>query len=206
MLVGRARQGDATLTPETAIRTTWLAWWVSWLAAAAWSDRAVKRPPTRHQIVYRLLAVPGAVLLFGMYRHDLQVERILWRTPIALAWAMVAVVLAGLLFTWWARVHLGRLWSGSITRKADHHVVDTGPYRIVRHPIYTGIIIASLATAGMRGTALAWLGAGVMTTGWVIKARLEEAFLRDQLGTKAYGEYARRVPMLVPHPGRKRSM
>jgi protein-S-isoprenylcysteine O-methyltransferase Ste14 len=118
----------------------------------------------------------------------------------------VAVVLAGLLFTWWARVHLGRLWSSSVTRKADHHVVDTGPYGIVRHPIYTGIILASLATAGMRGTALAWLGAGVMTTGWVIKARLEEEFLRDQLGTETYGEYARRVPMLVPHPGRKRSM
>ena len=113
--------------PETAIRTTWLAWWVSWLAAAAWSDRAVKGPQIRHQIIYRLLAGLGAVLLFGMYRHDLRVEMILWRTPIALAWALVAVVLAGLLFTWWARIHLGRLWSISVTRKADHHVVDTGP-------------------------------------------------------------------------------
>ena len=191
--------------PETAIRTMWLAWWVSWLAAAAWSDRAVKRPQTRHQIIYRLLAGLGAVLLFGMYPHELRVEMILWRTPIALAWAMVAVVLAGLLFTWWARIHLGRLWSISVTRKADHHVVDTGPYGIVRHPIYTGIILASLATAAMRGTALAWLGAGVMTIGWVIKARLEEEFLLEQLGAETYGEYARRVPMLVPLLGRKRS-
>ena len=192
--------------PETAIRTTWLAWWVSWLAAAAWSDRAVKRPQTRHQIIYRLLAGLGAVLLFGMYPHDLRVEMILWRTPFALAWSMVAVVLAGLLFTWWARIHLGRLWSISVTRKADHHVVDTGPYGIVRHPIYSGIILASLATAAMRGTTLAWLGAVVMTTGWVIKARLEEEFLRDQLGAETYGEYARRVPMLVPGPGRKGSL
>jgi len=184
----------------------WLAWWVSWLVAAAWSDRAVKRPPTRHQIIYRLLAGLGAVLLFGMYRHDLRVEMILWRTPIALAWALVAVVLASLLFTWWARIHLGRLWSSGVTRKADHHVVDTGPYGIVRHPIYTGIILASLATAAMRGTTLAWLGACVMTTGWVIKARLEEEFLREQLGAETYGKYARRVPMLVPLPGRKRSL
>jgi len=192
------------VTPETAIRAIWLAWWLSWLAAAAWSDRAVKRPPTRHQIVYRLLAALGAVLLFGMYRHRLGMEMILWRTPIALAWSMAAVVFFGLAFTWWARIHLGRLWSSSVTRKADHHVVDTGPYGIVRHPIYTGIIVASLATAAMRGTALAWLGACVMTTGWVIKARLEEEFLREQLGPQAYGEYARRVPMLVPVPGRKR--
>jgi protein-S-isoprenylcysteine O-methyltransferase Ste14 len=131
---------------------------------------------------------------------------ILWHTPVPLAWALVVVVLAGLLFTWWARIHLGRLWSSSVTRKADHHVVDTGPYGIVRHPIYTGIILASAATAAMSGTVLAWLGACVMTTGWVIKARLEEEFLREQLGAETYGEYARRVPMLAPLPGRRRSL
>ena len=192
------------VTPETTIRATWLVWWLSWLAAAAWSDRAVKRPATRHQIVYRLLAAGGAVLLFGMYRHDLASEILLWRTPITLAWSLVVVVIAGLLFTWWARIHLGRLWSSSVTRKAGHRVVDTGPYGIVRHPIYTGIILASVATAALRGTAFAWLGFCVMTSGWVIKARLEEEFLREQLGAEAYGEYARRVPMLTPFLGRRR--
>jgi protein-S-isoprenylcysteine O-methyltransferase Ste14 len=195
-----------TVTAEAAIQTIWLVWWISWLAAAVWSDRAVKRPPARHQILYRILAGVGAVLLFGMYSHDRRAEMTLWRTPAALAWATVPAVFAGLFFTWWARIHLGRLWSSSVTRKADHHVVDTGPYGIVRHPIYTGIIFASAATAVMRGTALAWLGASVMTAGWVIKARLEERFLRDQLGAEAYGEYARRVPMLVPLTRRRRSL
>ncbi len=194
------------MTPEVTIQTIWLVWWVSWLAAAAWSDRAVKRPSARHQVLYRILAGLGAVLLFGLYRHDRRAEMILWRTPVALAWAMVWAVFAGLLFTWWARIHLGRLWSSSVTRKADHHVVDTGPYGIVRHPIYTGIIFASAATAAMRGTTLAWVGACVMTAGWVIKARLEEEFLRKELGAEAYGEYARRVPMLVPLTRRRRSL
>jgi protein-S-isoprenylcysteine O-methyltransferase Ste14 len=195
-----------TATPEATIRTIWLVWWASWLLAAAWSDRAVKWPATRHQVLYRLLASLGVVLLFGLYPHARRAETSLWRTPIALAWAMVPAVFAGLLFAWWARIHLGRLWSSSVTRKADHHVVDTGPYGIVRHPIYMGIIFASAATAAMRGTALAWLGAGVMTTGWVIKARLEEEFLREELGAETYGEYARRVPMLVPLPRRRRSL
>ena len=190
-------------TPEITTRTMWLVWWLSWLAAAGWSDRAVKRPPNRYQITYRLLVATGAVLLFGMYRHDIQSEMILWRTTAAFAWVLVAVVAAGLLFTWWARIHLGRLWSSSVTRKADHRVIDTGPYGIVRHPIYTGIILASIATAAMRGTAFAWAGFGVMTIGWVIKARLEETFLREQLGAETYDEYARRVPMLVPRPGRR---
>jgi protein-S-isoprenylcysteine O-methyltransferase Ste14 len=186
------------LTPEVAVRIVWFAWWVSWLAAAAWSDRAVKRPPRRSQIVYRVLAAAGVILLFGMYQHDVGVEQILWHTPLAAAWMMFAVACLGLLFTWWARIHLGRLWSSSVGRKAVHRIVDTGPYAVVRHPIYTGITLASLATAAMRGTAAAWLGAGVMTLGWYVKARMEEEFLRAELGIDAYGAYARRVPMLVP--------
>jgi len=184
--------------PEAALRAVWLGWFVSWWAAAAWSDRVVNRPAQRRQIVYRLFAAGGAVLLFGMYRHELRTEMILWRLPAAADWGMVAAAAAGLLFTWWARIHLGRLWSANVSRKADHRVVDTGPYRIVRHPIYTGIIIASIATATLRGTVLSWVGASLMTLGWVVKARMEETFLREELGAAAYDEYARRVPMLAP--------
>ena len=194
------------MTPEAAISTMWLVWWASWLAASAWKDPAVKRPTTPLHLVYRLLAVLGVVFLFGTYPHNREAEMTVWRTPAAFAWAMVSAVIIGLLFAWWARIRLGRLWSSSVSRKADHHVVDTGPYGIVRHPIYTGIIFASAATAAVRGSALAWLGAFMMTAGWVIKARLEEKFLREELGAEAYGQYARRVPMLVPLPRRRRSV
>jgi len=186
------------MIPETAMRAMWLVWWGTWLAAAVWSDRSVKRPGTQHQILYRVLAAVGAALLFGMGRHPRQSELILWRSPDALAWTMVALALGGFLFTWWARIHLGRLWSSNVARKEHHHLIDTGPYGIVRHPIYTGITVASVATATMRGTALAWVGAVVMTLGWYVKARLEERFLREQLGEETYRDYARRVPMLVP--------
>lgn len=186
------------MTPLTAMQGAWFAWWITWMAAAAWSDRATKRPPAWRQIDYRVLAAVGAILLFAPYRHRLASEGILWRLPDAAGWTMVAIALTGFAFTWWARLHLGRLWSSSVTRKADHRVVDTGPYGLVRHPIYTGIILSSTATAILRGTALAWLGAAVMTLGWHIKARLEERFLREQLGADAYDDYARRVPMLVP--------
>ena len=185
-------------TPETVMRVTWFTWWVSWWVAAFWSDRSVKRPAAGSQILYRVLAGSGAILLFGLYRLPSDSELRLWRTPDAVAWAMVPIVVAGLLFTWWARIHLGRLWSSNVARKADHHVVDTGPYGIVRHPIYTGIIVASIATAVLRGTAAAWLGMALLTVSWYIKARMEEGFLREQLGAEQYGEYARRVPMLIP--------
>jgi protein-S-isoprenylcysteine O-methyltransferase Ste14 len=183
---------------ELATRWLWILWWASWLIAALWSDRAAKRPPGGQQFVYRALAVAGYVLLFGAYRHRLSAEWILWRGPAAYDWAMFVAVVAGLAFTWWARLHLGRLWSSSVGRKAEHRVGDTGPYGLVRHPIYTGIIVASLATALLRGTALALLGFIVLTIGWYVKARQEERFLRTELGADEYAAYARRVPMLVP--------
>ena len=185
------------VTAELVMKFVWGVWWILWMAAAVWSDRAVKAPARRHHVLYRVLPAAGVVLLFGAVRSR-SGEATLWRTPDVIAWAMVGVAAAGFVFTWWARIHLGRLWSSGVSRKAEHHIVDTGPYGIVRHPIYTGIILASAATAVQRGTAQAWLGMGLMTLGWYVKARLEERFLRDELGAEAYGAYARRVPMLLP--------
>jgi protein-S-isoprenylcysteine O-methyltransferase Ste14 len=88
-----------------------------------------------------------------------------------------------------------------VQRKADHRVVDTGPYAIVRHPIYTGVIVAMAAVTAQHATAFAIAGMTIMTAGWWIKARLEERFLREQLGFAAYDAYASRVGMLVPFIG-----
>ena len=77
-----------------------------------------------------------------------------------------AVVLAlltipGFLFAWWARLHLGRLWSGTVTRKADHRIVDTGPYAIVRHPIYTGLLASRAGfPPSQAARSSPWRGSG----------------------------------------------
>jgi protein-S-isoprenylcysteine O-methyltransferase Ste14 len=111
---------------------------------------------------------------------------------------MVAVTALSLVFAWWARIYLGRLWSGSITRKEGHHVVDTGPYRFVRHPIYTGIIFAAFATAIVMSTPRVYIGATFVLVGYWMKARIEERFLRTELGADAYDAYAHKTAMLVP--------
>ncbi len=85
-----------------------------------------------------------------------------------------------------------------MTLKPDHHVVDSGPYAIVRHPIYTGILLAALATMAAKGTIPGVLGALLLVVGLWLKARLEENFLRQELGADAYDNYRRRVPMLLP--------
>lgn len=181
--------------PETVNGFVWLAWWASWLLAAFWRDRAAKQPTLGRQIGYRVLAVSGGVLLFDPI---LPLSGRLWSSPSFVQWILVGGSAAGFAFTWWARIHLGRLWSSNVGRKADHHIVDTGPYGIVRHPIYTGITLASITTAALRATIPAWIGMVLMTLGWYVKARLEERFLRQELGADNYNAYAQRVPMLIP--------
>jgi len=180
------------VSPLRGMIVLWVVWFVTWWAAAAWSDRAVKSPGAGPQLLYTLLTIAGGVLLFGVF----PVER-WWRLPPAAGWGTVVLAGAGFAFAWWARIHLGRFWARSVSRKADHRVVDTGPYALVRHPIYTGIILATIATAALKATAFAWAGMLVMTLGWYVKARLEERFLKGELGN-AYAAYAARVPMLVP--------
>jgi protein-S-isoprenylcysteine O-methyltransferase Ste14 len=89
------------------------------------------------------------------------------------------------------------LWSSTTTRKEGHRVVDSGPYALVRHPIYTGLSAAVVATALATATPLALAGGALMIYGLWRKAAHEEPFLSRELGA-AYDDYRRRVPMLVP--------
>jgi protein-S-isoprenylcysteine O-methyltransferase Ste14 len=82
--------------------------------------------------------------------------------------------------------------------EAGHHVVDTGPYRLVRHPIYSGLIFAAFSTAIEKGTSFALLGGAIVTLAFYIKARREERFLRAELGESAYDAYAGKTAILVP--------
>jgi protein-S-isoprenylcysteine O-methyltransferase Ste14 len=189
------------VSPDVATARVWIVWIVSWWLAAFWRDRAVKRPAVALEIWYRVFVIAGAVLLYRSFIPGSPVLS-LWMLQSPARWSMVGFVVIGLLFTWWARIHLGRLWSSSVTRKADHRIVDSGPYGLVRHPIYTGIILAQYATAVQGGSAQALAGAALMSVGWYMKARIEESFLRAQMEPGVYDAYARRVPMLVPFMAR----
>ncbi|HUB00480.1 MAG TPA: isoprenylcysteine carboxylmethyltransferase family protein [Terracidiphilus sp.] len=108
-----------------------------------------------------------------------------------------AITVIGLGFAVWARVHLGRNWSRSVQVKEDHELITSGPYRLVRHPIYTGILAgfvgSVVAEAQLRGVVALLLVFGAL---WA-KLRLEEAWMRGEFGEK-YTVYARRVRALVP--------
>jgi protein-S-isoprenylcysteine O-methyltransferase Ste14 len=185
------------IRPGAVFAVIWIGWIVSWMAAAFWSNRTEKLALTWDTLLYRVCIVAGFILMTPWTSRRL-LSPPLWHVGYAGAYAFAAMTLAGILFTWWARIHIGRLWSGSITRKEDHHIVDTGPYALVRHPIYTGLILALLATAAAQATANAVTGAVLISVGFWLKARAEERFLTAELGADAYSDYRRRVPMLLP--------
>jgi protein-S-isoprenylcysteine O-methyltransferase Ste14 len=175
----------------------WIAWVASWIAASFWSGRTAKRVTKSETWIYRIIIFAGALLIAPWTARALG-ESPIWQIGDYSACALVGVMLVGLALTWWARMQLGRLWSSAITRKEEHRLVETGPYALVRHPIYTGIITALLATAATQATLLALLGAVLIAIGLWVKARTEERFLLAELGPDAYESYRSRVPMLIP--------
>jgi protein-S-isoprenylcysteine O-methyltransferase Ste14 len=175
----------------------WLAWWVSWMVAARWKAESKAQISARDEMRHRVFTIAGVVLLFFPLNGIGGGVQFYLPTASA-AWALTALVPVGFAFAWWARVVLGRYWSANVARKDDHRIIEAGPYALVRHPIYTGIILSGFATAFERGTALALAGAALLAVSFFIKARMEEGFLRNELGPAAYDAYRARVPMLVP--------
>jgi protein-S-isoprenylcysteine O-methyltransferase Ste14 len=183
--------------PTKLLALIWLAWVVSWVVASVWSGRTKTHVPTLDSWVYRLPLLLGAILLSPWTAGALG-EKPLYDLGNAGTYILAVVLLLGISFTWWARIHLGRYWSNAITHKEDHRIIDTGPYGLVRHPIYTGLILAILATGLAVATWTSLLGALLISFGEWQKARMEEGFLTAELGPEMYGPYCRRVPMIVP--------
>ncbi len=196
------------MSAEIAVIVLWLVWYATWIAAVVWSSQTKTQMRTDMFGLHRILFSFGLVLLLFLPTTSLSPSpaagsiawwtQKLWQDPDWAAWSLFALVVAGFAFCWWARFHLGRLWSGYVTLKENHRVVDTGPYGLVRHPIYTGIIFAGAMTALLRASPAALVGAVLVLVGLSMTARIEERFLRAQLGADAYDAYSKRVAMLVP--------
>lgn len=175
----------------------WVAWGLYWLISA----RGIKRPVRRESVLSRWmhfgpLILAGWLLTDGAPRWSPLWEPFITRTE-SLFWIAACVSGAGLLLSVWARRHLGRNWSGSVTIKADHELITTGPYRLARHPIYTGLLIAF---AGNALVVAEWRGVLALLIVFVAlwrKLKLEERFMREQFG-QTYVDYSHRVSALVP--------
>jgi len=176
----------------------WCAWALYWLIASIGNKATQRREPLGSRLAHVLPLLIGGVLL-GV--RELPWAAVLgtrlWPRSFLIYCVGFAILIAGLAFAVWARVHLGRNWSGSVTVKAGHELIRSGPYACVRHPIYTGLITAVLGTAIISGTLRAALGLVIITLSLVRKLRTEEAFMRDTFPGE-YQRYCAQVPALIP--------
>jgi protein-S-isoprenylcysteine O-methyltransferase Ste14 len=183
----------------------WLAWALYWMVSAYGTKRTRRRESLGSRLSHVLPLAIGVVLIAWPHLHlGRWLERpLLPPGPLRFGSALVLVV-AGLAFTVWARVHLGSNWSGTVTLKEEHELIRSGPYAYVRHPIYTGLLVALLGSAVACGELRALVGLAVVTAAFVRKLRTEERFMRESF-PEQYAEYASEVPALIPFARPRRS-
>jgi protein-S-isoprenylcysteine O-methyltransferase len=184
---------------ESAFRIAGFAWLAIFILWAILRFATKKTVDSSSDIRARL-SVWGVLLawllLFNRIPDNPLAARLLPEDP-AIAYLGLALTLLGLGFAAWARLTIGRNWGDMITVQQDHELVRQGPYGIVRHPIYSGFMLATLGTAIIRGDLAGLISVALIVTCWGYKARLEESFMIQQFGAE-YENYRRKVKGLIP--------
>jgi protein-S-isoprenylcysteine O-methyltransferase Ste14 len=175
---------------EVVFALGWAAFWIYWLVAAFSTKRG--RIPWGREVRIRALVVAGVLVaarLGALRGHSLNTDP--WRAGLGLV-----LFGLGLGFAIWARVHIGRNWGTPMSQKNDPELVTSGPYHFVRHPIYSGIMLAGVGTA----IALSWWWLIVVALGgayFIYSATVEERWLAQQF-PDTYPAYRQATKMLVP--------
>ncbi len=182
----------------------WLAWVLYWLISAATAKPTQRRELLSSRLSHLLPLLFGVTLIVWPRLDVPGISRQLLPDVAARYWLATALVALGLGFTVWARVHLGRNWSGTVTQKQGHELIRSGPYAYVRHPIYTGLLAALLGSAIALGELRGFLGVLIVLGSFWRKLRIEEAFMRE-LFPGQYERYMAEVPALVPFTRVRRS-
>lgn len=197
MFLGGAEMSSGMI-PYAMVKWVWIVFIIFWALAAFVQKRNARRQTVGSRLmqfsIIFLVLVPFFVesgRAGFLYRH-------LYPNLPVLQYFGVLLLLLGFGFAVWARFVLGRNWSGIVTVKEDHTLITRGPYAWVRHPIYTGILLALLGTAVTLGTVLNFLEVPMVGLALWLKLRTEERFMIETFGEQ-YTAYRRHVKALIPH-------
>ncbi len=184
------------MTASDIILTCWCIFVVVWIVNASRTKRTVEQQSRASSLAHRIPLGAAWWLLIVPRWHPPLNWQILPRSPI-LQITGAAICICGLLFTLWARQTLAGNWSSDVTFKQDHELVRRGPYRIVRHPIYTGLLLMWLGTAIYIGQLRGVISLVLVAIGFWIKLRQEERLMLQHF-PDAYPNYRRDVRALIP--------
>jgi protein-S-isoprenylcysteine O-methyltransferase Ste14 len=181
----------------SSVRISWVVFAIFWAVSALRVRRTARAEPLSSRLIHSCLLLGAFALLFT---DGLRVGPLVWRVvPAAPAVELAGAVLAalGIALAIWARVFLGQNWSAAVTIKEDHHLIRSGPYALVRHPIYAGVLLAMLGTALAVGEARGLVAVVLALIAWVRKSRIEEEWLLRHFGEE-YTRYRHEVKALIP--------
>ncbi len=186
-----------TFNVNSAIGYTWESVGVVWLAALPFAKRAVRSERAGGRIFHLLPALLGFTLLGSQYlRYGVLGARFLPAST-SLEMTGLGLTIAGCAFAIWARMTLGGNWSGRATVKAGHELIRSGPYRVARHPIYAGLLLACVGTAVAEGEWRCIVGMALIAAAFLMKIRREEQMMLETF-PRDYPRYRQSVKALIP--------
>jgi protein-S-isoprenylcysteine O-methyltransferase Ste14 len=179
------------------IDSAWIAAGIVWLAGAVRTKRTAQAQTSGSRLLHLSVGAAALVLLFNSHAGIGPLASRFVPDSAAIAYTGLALTVAGIGFAIWARAFLGRNWSAKVTIKQDHQLMLSGPYAVVRHPIYSGFLLALLGSALALGEVRGLLAVALAFVTWWFKSRLEENFMQQRFGGE-YAAYKRRVKALIP--------
>jgi len=179
------------------IRVCWIIFILVWLLGAVSTKRTIYRESSAERARYWLVLVIGYFLVVKSSSLPPPFDWLVVLRTTPSAWVGAFLCVSGLVFAIWARVILGRNWSGVITLKEEHELIERGPYRVVRHPIYTGILAMFAGTAIASGYFGGFLGLCLVSVSFWLKLKREEDLMLKHFPGK-YAIYQRRVKRIIP--------
>jgi protein-S-isoprenylcysteine O-methyltransferase Ste14 len=179
-----------------SIEAAWIVFLAYWVIMAFRVKRTVKRESVGGRLLWVAGGIAAFMLLYGDTHWGVLASRFAGPDT---GWALAGAVLTsvGVAIAIWARTILGGNWSGMVTVKQGHTLIRTGPYTVVRHPIYSGLLLAVLGTALALGEVRGLVAVGVLFVMFLAKSRTEERFMAEQFG-REYDNYRRGTHALIP--------
>ena len=179
------------------INAVWIGLALIWVVAATLAKQTARGQTSSSRLLQAGLSTAGFLFLLHPYMSNGPLAwRFLPEAP-GIAYAGSAITVCGAALALWARIILGTNWSASVTIKRDHEIIRRGPYRLVRHPIYSGLLLSVLGTALAVGELRGLFAIGFVFVGFWLKLRTEEAFLVEQFGPQ-YEKYRQETKALIP--------
>lgn len=183
--------------PGAILRDLWILFALYWVVSAFQRKKTKRRESLLQRLRYVLPLVVAFHLLWRPEAHYGWLAARFVPDTLTVAWLGVLLTAAGVAVAFWARYHLGANWSGVVTLKENHELIRTGPYRTIRHPIYTGILLMMFGTAVALGEVRGLIALAVAWLSFYVKARHEESFLAQEFGPR-FAEHSRHTGMFLP--------